>query len=135
VPQRVLCGKPSCHCAKPGGELHGPYWYNYWKMDRRTKSKYVEKIDLRRARETAKVEAIALKVSGQGGRGRIKQCSIIDAEVERGSLQLSFIRFKEIEYYGYSILDFLIVLVVIVSILTAYCTGDEVYGLNTWALF
>jgi len=56
-------------------------------------------------------------------------------EVERGSLQLSFIWFKEIEYYGYSILDFLVVLVVIVSILTAYCTGDEVYGLNTWALF
>ncbi len=56
-------------------------------------------------------------------------------EVERGSLQLSFIRFKEIEYDGYSILDFLVVLVVIVSIPTAYCTGDEVYGLNTWALF
>ncbi len=33
-------------------------------------------------------------------------------EVERGSLQLSFIRFKEIKHYGYSILDFLVVLVV-----------------------
>ena len=27
VLQKVKCGKPSCHCAKPGGELHGPYWY------------------------------------------------------------------------------------------------------------
>lgn len=43
VLQRVLCGKPSCRCAKPGGELHGPYWYHYWKMDRKTKSKYVGK--------------------------------------------------------------------------------------------
>ena len=43
VLQRVKCGKPSCHCAKPGGELHGPYWYLYWKMDGKTKSKYVEK--------------------------------------------------------------------------------------------
>ena len=43
VLQRVKCGKPSCRCAKPGGELHGPYWYHYWKMDRKTKSKYVGK--------------------------------------------------------------------------------------------
>ncbi len=27
VLQKVRCGKGSCHCAKPGGELHGPYWY------------------------------------------------------------------------------------------------------------
>jgi hypothetical protein len=33
-----------------------------------------EKIGMRRTRETAKVEAIALKISDQGGRGRIKQC-------------------------------------------------------------
>jgi hypothetical protein len=38
-------------------------------------------------------------------------------EVERGSLQLSFIRFKEIKCYGYSIFDFLEILVVIISVL------------------
>ena len=27
VLQKVMCGKPSCRCARPGGELHGPYWY------------------------------------------------------------------------------------------------------------
>jgi hypothetical protein len=43
VLQRVLCGKPTCRCARVGGELHGPYWYHYWKMDRKTKSKYVGK--------------------------------------------------------------------------------------------
>ena len=31
VLQKVKCGKSSCRCAKPGGELHGPYWYLYRK--------------------------------------------------------------------------------------------------------
>jgi hypothetical protein len=28
---------------RAGGELHGPYWYLYWKKDGKTKSKYVGK--------------------------------------------------------------------------------------------
>jgi len=43
VLQKVKCGKPSCRCARPDGELHGPYWYLYWKKDGKTKSKYVGK--------------------------------------------------------------------------------------------
>ena len=43
VLQKVKCGKPSCRCTRPGGELHGPYWYHYWKKDKKTKSKYVGK--------------------------------------------------------------------------------------------
>lgn len=27
--QWVRCGKPSCRCAR--GDLHGPYWYRYWR--------------------------------------------------------------------------------------------------------
>lgn len=27
--ERIRCGKPSCRCAR--GELHGPYWYVYWR--------------------------------------------------------------------------------------------------------
>ena len=30
------CGKP-CRCARGSGELHGPYWYLYWKKDGQTK--------------------------------------------------------------------------------------------------
>ena len=41
VLQRVGCGKASCHCVKPGRELHGPYWYLYIKKDGRTRSKYI----------------------------------------------------------------------------------------------
>jgi hypothetical protein len=43
VLQKVKCGKPTCRCAKPGGELHGPYWYLFTKKDGKTRSKYVGK--------------------------------------------------------------------------------------------
>ncbi len=43
VQQTVKCGKPSCHCAKPGGELHGPYWYLYSKKGGKSRSKYIGK--------------------------------------------------------------------------------------------
>jgi len=43
VLQKVRCGKKTCHCAKPGGELHGPYWYLFTKTGGKTKSKYVGK--------------------------------------------------------------------------------------------
>lgn len=32
-------------------------------------------------------------------------------------------------------MDFFVVLVIAISILAAYCASDEIYGLNTWALF
>ena len=41
--QKVRCGKKTCRCAKPDGELHGPYWYLYWKKGGKTKSRYVGK--------------------------------------------------------------------------------------------
>ena len=43
VLQKVRCDKPTCRCAKAGEELHGPYWYLYWKKDGKTKSRYVGK--------------------------------------------------------------------------------------------
>ena len=43
VLQKVKCGKPTCHCSKPGGELHGPYWHLYTKKNGKTKCKYLGK--------------------------------------------------------------------------------------------
>ncbi len=37
--ERVKCGKKTCKCAK--GELHGPYWYAYWRNGKRVNSKYI----------------------------------------------------------------------------------------------
>jgi hypothetical protein len=35
------CGKEKCKCAQ--GELHGPYWYSYRRVEGRVKSQYVGK--------------------------------------------------------------------------------------------
>jgi hypothetical protein len=43
VLQKVKCGKAQCRCAKPGGDMHGPYWYLFTKSGRKTKSKYIGK--------------------------------------------------------------------------------------------
>lgn len=41
--ERVRCGKMGCKCAGVDGELHGPYWYAYWRDDGKLKSCYVGK--------------------------------------------------------------------------------------------
>jgi Family of unknown function (DUF6788) len=41
VAQMVRCGKPSCKCAR--GELHGPYFYRFWRTGRRLRKTYVRK--------------------------------------------------------------------------------------------
>jgi len=38
---RVRCGNKECRCSR--GELHGPYWYAYFRKDGKTRSKYVGK--------------------------------------------------------------------------------------------
>jgi hypothetical protein len=43
VLQKVKCGKDHCRCSKPGGDLHGPYWYLFTKSGGKTKSKYIGK--------------------------------------------------------------------------------------------
>ena len=41
--ERVCCGKTGCKCARANGDLHGPYWYAYWRDDGKLKSRYVGK--------------------------------------------------------------------------------------------
>ena len=42
--QWVRCGKPNCRCAQ--GELHGPYWYRFWREGGCLHKKYVRPEDL-----------------------------------------------------------------------------------------
>lgn len=44
------CGKPGCRCSIEG-ELHGPYIYEYWKEDGRTRSRYVGKTEGKKRRK------------------------------------------------------------------------------------
>ena len=39
--EATRCGKEKCKCAQ--GQLHGPYWYSYMRIEGRVKSKYVGK--------------------------------------------------------------------------------------------
>ena len=45
--QWVKCGKPGCKCAR--GELHGPYFYLFWRENGRLRKKYVRRSDLLQA--------------------------------------------------------------------------------------
>ena len=41
--QWVRCGKPNCRCAK--GQLHGPYYYRFWREGGKLRRAYVRKAD------------------------------------------------------------------------------------------
>ena len=42
--QWVRCGKPACKCAR--GELHGPYWYRFWREGGTLRKQYVRRSTL-----------------------------------------------------------------------------------------
>jgi hypothetical protein len=46
--QWVKCGKPGCKCAR--GELHGPYYYRFWREGGRLRKAYVKREDLEATR-------------------------------------------------------------------------------------
>jgi hypothetical protein len=43
-PQWVRCGRPNCRCASD--QLHGPYWYRFWRENGKLKKQYVRPADL-----------------------------------------------------------------------------------------
>ena len=46
--QMVRCGKRNCRCTR--GELHGPYFYHFWKEGGRLHKRYIKLADLDRVR-------------------------------------------------------------------------------------
>ena len=48
LPQLVRCGRPNCRCAR--GELHGPYFYRFWREGNRLRKAYVRPADLEQVR-------------------------------------------------------------------------------------
>jgi hypothetical protein len=46
--QMIRCGKTSCKCAR--GELHGPYFYHFARVDHTVVKRYVRKADVDRSR-------------------------------------------------------------------------------------
>lgn len=39
--ERIRCGKEKCKCAR--GQLHGPYWYSYTRVENKVTSQYIGK--------------------------------------------------------------------------------------------
>ncbi|MBD2773216.1 DUF6788 family protein [Iningainema tapete] len=39
--ERVKCGKEGCKCTE--APIHGPYWYAYWRVNDRQKTRYIGK--------------------------------------------------------------------------------------------
>ncbi len=45
LPQMVRCGRDGCRCAQ--GELHGPYFYRFFRERGRLKKRYVKQADMK----------------------------------------------------------------------------------------
>ena len=58
-PQWVKCGKPTCHCA--AGDLHGPYWYLFWRQDGRLRKRYVKPDEVEAVRAALQAERERLR--------------------------------------------------------------------------
>ncbi len=52
--QWVRCGRPNCRCAR--GELHGPYYYRFWREDGRLRKAYIKQADLAAVRAACEAE-------------------------------------------------------------------------------
>jgi hypothetical protein len=48
VAQWVKCGTQDCHCAR--GELHGPYWYRFYRDGSKVRKDYVRPAELEAVR-------------------------------------------------------------------------------------
>ena len=46
---RKKCGRPNCRCAD-GEQLHGPYYYRYWREGGRLRRQYVKRTNLESVR-------------------------------------------------------------------------------------
>jgi hypothetical protein len=47
-PQWVRCGRSNCRCAR--GQLHGPYFYRFWREGGKLKKAYVRPAELEQVR-------------------------------------------------------------------------------------
>ena len=55
LPQMVRCGKPNCTCASGNSEdLHGPYYYRFWREDGRLRKQYVPLDEVEEVRAACK---------------------------------------------------------------------------------
>jgi len=64
--QRVRCGRPGCKCSR--GELHGPYFYLFWREGRKLKKRYVRRADVAAVRERCERAAASRQAAREAGK-------------------------------------------------------------------
>ena len=72
------CGKATCKCT--GGELHGPYFYRFWRVNGRLVKRYVKREDV----ETVKARCQANRDFQEQLRASRRQASLIFALLRQG---------------------------------------------------
>jgi hypothetical protein len=54
-PQWVRCGKPNCRCASgERADLHGPYYYRFWREGGRLRKRYVPRKEVEAVRSACR---------------------------------------------------------------------------------
>lgn len=51
IERYLPCGKPGCHCTRPGSKGHGPKYSLTYKIDGKTKTEYIPMDQVERVRE------------------------------------------------------------------------------------
>ena len=52
--QFVRCGKTNCRCTR--GELHGPYFYLFWRENGQLKKEYIRRENVEQVRDSCEVK-------------------------------------------------------------------------------
>jgi hypothetical protein len=55
-PQWVRCGRRNCHCAS--GNLHGPYFYLFWREQGRLRKRYVKPAEVQHVRACCELRRV-----------------------------------------------------------------------------
>jgi hypothetical protein len=84
--QWIRCGHPGCKCAR--GELHGPYYYRFWRDRGRQHKAYVRPGDLDAARTACEARRQQRKDNAQARRQARAAFALLRA-IDRGDYSVA----------------------------------------------
>ncbi|MDP9382709.1 MAG: hypothetical protein M3Q29_21710 [Chloroflexota bacterium] len=66
IPEMKRCGRPTCRCKS--GNLHGPYYYHYYRQGGRLRKRYVRPGDLESVRDATEARRRMVRESNTARR-------------------------------------------------------------------
>lgn len=79
--QWVRCGRPGCKCAR--GELHGPYYYRFWRERGRLRKAYVRPAEVEAVRAACEARRAKRRESRQA-RAQVRAAFALLRAMDRG---------------------------------------------------